>query len=73
MVWFSKQKMIIFGIVVALVGAYLLGWFQILLDLARGNPLPSSINISQSIGGLFLTAGTWIMKLSSKFAKHREV
>ena len=73
MVWFSKQKIIIAGIVVSLVGAYLLGWFEILLALARGQPLPSTVNLPASIGGLFLTGGTWLMKLSGKFAKHREV
>ena len=73
MVWFSKQKIIIVGIVVALAGAYLLGWFDILVALARGDPMPASVSLPQSIGGLFLTLGTWIMKLSSKFAKHKEV
>ncbi|RKX53411.1 MAG: hypothetical protein DRP30_04555 [Thermotoga sp.] len=73
MVWFSKQKVLIMGIVVALAGAYLLGWFDILIALARGEPMPSTVSLPQSIGGLFLTGGTWLMKMSSKFAKSREV
>lgn len=73
MVWFSKQKILIFGIVLGLCGAYLLGWFDIVLALARGDPLPSGVSIPASIGGLLLTAGTWTMKISQKFAKHKEV
>ena len=73
MVWFSKQKIMIFGLVVGLAGAYLCGWFHLIISFVSGEGVPSDISVSQSIGSLLLAIGPWVMRFSSKFAKGQEV
>ena len=74
MVWFSKQKIIGISIIFFLVGAYLSGWFDILLNLAYGKPVfTDKISMPQTFGSLFLFLAPWIWKLGSKFAKERSV
>ena len=74
MVWFSKQKVWGVSLVFFLVGAYLSGWFEILINLAYGRPVfTNDITLPQTMGSFFLFLAPWIWKLGSKFAKERSV
>ena len=71
MLLFSKQTIMIFGLVVGVAGAYLCGWFDIIISIVSGGGLPDSASVPVSVGSLLLAIGPWIMKLSGQFAKGR--
>ena len=71
MVLFSKQTILILGLVVGISGAYLCGWFNIIISIGQGHGMPDSVSLPASVGSLLLALGPWIMKLSGQFAKGR--
>lgn len=65
----TGKRIVAFGIVLILVGAFLLGYFHMLFNLIMYGKWPEPEETAIGLGNVLILVGTWVIKIRNTVYK----